>query len=112
MEQMNMAQLTIDNMQWTQLQALCARWRISRLELFGSALRDDFRPDSDIDLLVSFAADADWSLLEHAQMQQELSDLLHRPVDLISRRAVERSANHVRRRAILDSARELIAADS
>jgi predicted nucleotidyltransferase len=86
------------------LRAFCVRWRISELALFGSALRPDFRPDSDFDLLATFNAGATWGLLDHAQMQHELADLLGRPVDLVSRRAVEGSANPLRRRAILDSA--------
>lgn len=88
----------------------CRRWRITELALFGSALRNDFRPDSDVDLLVSFAPDADWSLLDHARMEQELADLLGRPVDLVTRRSIERSDNPLRRRAILDTAQPLYAA--
>ncbi len=76
--------------------------------MFGSALRDDFGPQSDIDLLVSFEPAASWSLLDHGRMQQELAELLGRPVDLVSRRAVAASANPVRRRAILETARVLV----
>jgi hypothetical protein len=83
----------------------CRRWKIAELAVFGSALRDDFRPDSDIDLLVSFAPDADWSLFDHMHMEEELAKALGRPVDLVSREAVERSENWIRRKAILDSAR-------
>ncbi len=90
-----------------QLSAFCRRWKIAGLELFGSALRDDFRPDSDVDLLVSFAPEADWGLLDHVAMQRELSTLLGREVDLITREAVEQSQNPIRREAILRSARPL-----
>jgi len=86
------------------LEDFCRRWKIAELRVFGSALRDDFRPDSDLDLLVSFAPDADWSLLDHVAMEEELSGVLQRKVDLVSRRAVERSSNWIRRKAILDSA--------
>jgi hypothetical protein len=82
----------------------CRRWKISELRLIGSALRADFRPDSDLDLLVSFASDADWSLLDHVAMEEELSGILGRKVDLVSRRAIERSSNWIRRKAILESA--------
>ncbi|HLQ26492.1 MAG TPA: nucleotidyltransferase family protein [Acidiferrobacterales bacterium] len=82
----------------------CRRWKITELSLFGSVLRADFRPDSDIDLLASFAPDADWSLLDHAAMQEELSVLLNRKVDLVSRRAIERSGNWIRRESILSTA--------
>ena len=81
------------------------RWKISELALFGSVLRDDFRPDSDIDLLVTFSPDADWSLFDHVQMQQELANILERKVDLVSKRALERSHNWIRRREILETAK-------
>jgi predicted nucleotidyltransferase len=85
----------------------CHRWKISELALFGSALRDDFRPNSDLDILVSFAPDTDWSLLDHIQMQLELQRVFHREVDLISKRALERSTNWVRRNEIMNSAQVL-----
>lgn len=93
-----------------ELRAFCARWRIVELALFGSTLRPDFGPESDIDLLATFDPAAEWGLLDHARMQQELADLLGRPVDLVSRRAVERGANPLRRRAILDTARVIVGA--
>lgn len=87
-----------------ELDQFCRRWSISQLALFGSILREDFGPDSDIDILVTFAPEAEWGLLDHVQMELELADLLGRPVDLLSRRAVERSQNPLRRREILESA--------
>jgi len=90
------------------LENFCRRWKIQELSVFGSALRDDFGPDSDLDLLVSFAPDADWSLLDHVAMEEELSGALQRKVDLVSRRAVERSSNWIRRKAILESAEPYI----
>jgi uncharacterized protein len=92
------------------IEELCRRWKIAELSLFGSALREDFRPDSDIDLLVRFAPDADWSLLDRARMERELVELLGREVDLVSRTAVEASPNWIRRNEILSSARTLYAA--
>ena len=84
--------------------AFCQRWKIVELSLFGSVLRDDFRPDSDVDVLVTFAPEADWSLYDHMAMEEELSAAVGRKVDLFSRRAIERSANWIRRQAILESA--------
>jgi uncharacterized protein len=86
----------------------CRRWKIRELALFGSVLRADFRPDSDVDMLVTFEEDADWGLLAHLQMQQELATLLQRPVDLISSRGLEQSRNWVRREAILDTAQVIV----
>ena len=100
-------QQTIPTISEAILAQFCARWRICELALFGSILRDDFRADSDVDLLVTFADDAPWSLLDQVQMQQELQLLFSRPVDLISRRALEASPNWLRRDAILQSARVL-----
>jgi predicted nucleotidyltransferase len=82
----------------------CQRWRITEFALFGSVLRDDFDAESDLDILVAFAPDADWSLLDHVRMEQELEALLGRKVDLLSRRSVERSHNWLRRREILNTA--------
>jgi len=87
-----------------QIAGFCRRWKITELALFGSVLREDFRPDSDVDVLVSFTPDAEWSLFDHTDMQEELSDIFGRKVDLVSRRAIEGSANWIRRQAILGTA--------
>jgi hypothetical protein len=90
-----------------QIASFCRRWKISELALFGSALRPDFSDSSDLDFLASFAADANWGLFDHAAMQGELQNLLGRKVDLLTRRSVERSANWIRRREILSTAKIL-----
>jgi predicted nucleotidyltransferase len=87
-----------------QIADFCRRWHIHKFALFGSVLRSDFSQDSDLDVLVTFAPDAEWSLLDHVQMEQELEALVGRKVDLLSRRAVERSHNWIRRQEILNSA--------
>lgn len=88
----------------------CRRWQIKELALFGSVLREDFRPDSDIDLLVTFAPGASRSLFNHVDMQDELTSMLGRKVDLVSRHGVERSENLRRRREILETAEVIYAA--
>jgi len=92
------------NLPQNQIADFCQRWRISELALFGSALRDDFRPDSDLDILVTFAPGANWSLFDHLRMERELAALLNRKIDLFSKRAVEQSHNWIRRQEILDTA--------
>jgi hypothetical protein len=82
----------------------CRKWKIAEFALFGSVLREDFRPGSDIDVLVSFEPRAQWSLMDVVEMQDELETILGRRVDLVERRAIERSENYIRRRYILDSA--------
>ena len=88
----------------------CERWQIVELSLFGSVLRDDFGPESDVDVLVRFDPQARHTLFDLAQMQDELSALLDREVDLVERVAVERSPNYIRRKAILQSAETIYAA--
>ena len=88
----------------------CQRWQITELALFGSALRDDFRADSDIDLLVTFAPGASRSLFNQVAMQDELESILGRKVDLVSRHGVERSENSRRRQEILATAEAIYAA--
>lgn len=83
----------------------CRRWQIQELALFGSALRTDFGPDSDIDLLVTFSPEATWSLIDHMRMELELIEMLQREVDLIDRRTVEQSGNPRRRAEILKTAK-------
>ncbi len=82
----------------------CQRWQVSELALFGSILRDDFHAGSDIDVLVSYQPTAKRGLFEKIRMQEELSSLLHRDVDLVSKKAIEQSHNWLRRKNILDSA--------
>ena len=78
----------------------CQRWKIAEFALFGSVLRDDFRPDSDIDVLVSFAADCGYSLFDLAQMQEELKIILSNEVDLVEKASLQ---NPFRRHSILNN---------
>ncbi|MBD2461369.1 nucleotidyltransferase family protein [Oscillatoria sp. FACHB-1407] len=92
------------------LVAFCQRWKVSELALFGSVLRDDFRPDSDIDVLITFASDAKRGLLTLVKMKYELEDMLGRKVDLVSKHAVETSHNWIRRNEILGTAQVIYVA--
>jgi uncharacterized protein len=85
----------------------CKRWRITEFALFGSVLRDDFRPDSDVDVLVSIDPQAHISLFEIAQMQIELENMFKRPVDLVEKEGLR---NPYRRREILSTAQIIYAA--
>ena len=89
------------------LAEFCRENSITELSVFGSALRDDFGPQSDIDLLVSFGEEAHHTLFDLIRMEEELEAMLGREVDLVSRRGIEKSPNYLRRKAILESA-ELI----
>jgi hypothetical protein len=70
------------------LTALCRRWKIRELSLFGSTARGEARPDSDIDLLIEYEPGADWSLLDTVRLRAELAELFGRPVDLVRERNV------------------------
>jgi hypothetical protein len=91
------------NIDQEKIAAFCRRWQIAELALFGSALREDFRPDSDVDFLVTFEEGARLSLCDLVEMQKELKEIVGPEVDLVDRRAVERSENYIRRRHILSS---------
>lgn len=79
----------------------CRRWRIVELSIFGSALREDFRPDSDVDVMVTFEPGVSRSFQQWLDMTRELEGIFGRKVDLVDRRAVEQSKNYIRRRHIL-----------
>jgi len=76
----------------------CQRWKIAEFALFGSVLRDDFRPDSDVDVLVTFDPDAQWSLFDLVEMEGELGEMLGRKVDLVEKKGLR---NPFRRHNIL-----------
>jgi predicted nucleotidyltransferase len=82
----------------------CQANGIARLAIFGSALREDFGPESDIDVMVSFNEDVHHTLFDMSRMEAELKEIFGREVDLVSQRGIESSSNHLRRKAILESA--------
>jgi len=89
------------------IRTFCRRWKVTEFALFGSILREDFRPESDVDVLVSFAADAPWSLWDLAEMQQELEAIFGRSVDLVENGTLR---NPFRRQAILSTKEVVYAA--
>lgn len=92
------------------IEAFCRKWDVRELSLFGSVLRDDFREDSDLDLLVSFRTGTPPRLEAWLEMQDELEELFGRSVDLLRREVVEKSSNWIRRRNILGNLHVLYAA--
>ena len=88
----------------------CKRWQVAELALFGSVVRDNFGPDSDVDVLISFDPSARRTLFDMVRMQDELSRIFGRKVDLATRAAVEGSRNHIRKKAILESSQVIHAA--
>ena len=86
------------------LASFCRKWRIRELSVFGSALRDDFGPDSDLDFLVSFEPGASWDLFDFVDMKEEMEARFGRPVDIVEKEALR---NPWRRYEIL-ATREVI----
>jgi len=85
----------------------CRKWKITEFSIFGSALREDFRPDSDVDVLVSLAPEAGWDLFDWVDMIDELKSIFGREVDLVEKDGLR---NPFRRHAILTT-KEVIYAD-
>ena len=77
---------------------VCQRWKITEFAVFGSVLREDFGPDSDIDVLVTFQDDAPWSMWDLLDMRKELKDLFGRNVDIVEKDALR---NPFRKQEIL-----------
>lgn len=89
------------------IEEFCRKWEIEEFSLFGSVLREDFRPDSDIDVLVSFKEDAGWDLYDWVDMIEELKTIFGREVDLVEKGAI---FNPFRRHSIMTTKKVLYAA--
>ena len=87
----------------------CRKWHVSEFSLFGSALRSDFRADSDFDVMVDFEPGTHHSLLDVVSMAEDLQSIFGREVDLLTRPAVDKSRNYIRRKAILESRKVIYA---
>jgi len=92
------------------LETFCRKWKITEFSFFGSVLRDDFGPNSDVDVLVTFDPDSHCSLFDLVEMEREAEAIFNRKTDLILRDSVERSENPRRRREILLTAKRYYAA--
>lgn len=86
------------------IEVICQQWQISELALFGSVLREDFCSTSDIDILISFADSAKISFFDLEEIEQQFSQLFDRPVDVVTKRAIERSHNWIRKKNTLENA--------
>ena len=91
------------NVEHKEIENFCRRWDVVELAVFGSALREDFRSESDIDILITFRETSHRGFFDIIRMQAELSVLFGRDVDLVEKEAVEKSENYIRRGHILQS---------
>lgn len=89
------------------IEEFCHKWKIAEFSLFGSVLRDDFRLDSDVDVLVSFKENAGWDLYDWVNMIEELKVIFGREVDLVSKKGLR---NPFRKKRILSTREVLYAA--
>jgi predicted nucleotidyltransferase len=87
----------------TQIKDFCQKYHVREFQLFGSVLREDFKPDSDVDVLLTFEENGHYSLFDLERMQQELDAILGRKVDMVEKSSVEMSGNYIRRKHILQS---------
>jgi len=97
----------LDQIQNEKIKDFCRKWKVLELALFGSIVREDFKKESDVDVLITFEPAAGWSLYELMDMQDELADIFGRKVDLVEKDGLR---NPIRRKAILNEARIIYAA--
>ena len=90
--------------------AFCKKWKIVEFSLFGSVLTDEFRSDSDVDVLVEFSDDAKWGMWDLYDMEEDLKAIVGRDIDLVTRRSIVRSDNYLMRDSILSGASTFYAA--
>ena len=89
---------------YKEIEMFCQRWQVAELAIFGSALRQDFGAESDVDILIAFPKATRRGLFDLVRMQKELESIFGRDVDLVEKAAVEKSENYIRRNEILNKA--------
>lgn len=90
------------------IEKFCRKHKVKTFSLFGSILRDDFGPNSDVDVLFEPARGKRFSFFEHSDMQEELEKLFARPVDLINKKVFMKHRNEIRKKSILESAQVVV----
>jgi predicted nucleotidyltransferase len=97
--------MTIKNIEIREekLKEICREYSIRELSIFGSALRNDFNPDSDIDLLIEFKPESGISLFDLVDLKKEFEELFGRDVDIVSKNAIKLSRNQLKKKSILEN---------
>ena len=93
-----------------EIRQFCTRWKVRQLDVFGSLVRGDFGPDSDVDFLVEASEDAEWDLHDLFDMREELVNIVGRPVDLLTRYSVDSDSNALFRQSVLECVQTIYAA--
>ena len=94
---------------YERIKAFCEKWKIVEFSLFGSVLTDEFRPDSDVDVMVEFESPTMWTLKNLDEMEDELSEIFGRRADLSTKLGVTHMRNYIRRTSILRGSRVIYA---
>jgi uncharacterized protein len=97
------------NFQEEQLREICKRYLIRELAIFGSALREDFNEKSDVDLLIEFEPKSGITLFNIVDLKEEFEKLFGRDVDIVSKKAIQRSRNYIKRKVILENLKVIYA---
>ena len=92
-----------------EIAAFCQKWKITEFSLFGSVLLDDFGPDSDVDVLVTFEGGAKWRVQHWMKMHEELSAIVGRDVDILTKHALDTMRNRTRRSVIIGTSSSIYA---
>jgi len=87
----------------------CKKWGISEFSIFGSYIRNELREDSDVDVLISFKDNVKYTLFDMVHIQKELENMFERKVDVITKKGLENSRNHIRKKAIFNEAKLIYA---
>ncbi|MFA5378782.1 MAG: nucleotidyltransferase family protein [Dehalococcoidia bacterium] len=93
-----------------EIEKFCQAWNVQEFQVFGSVTTNNFRPDSDIDIIVDFKPGSVHTLIDLAKMEEELERIFNRRIDLITRRAIEQSRNPIRKKAILSTMEQVYVA--
>lgn len=101
----------LNNIPQDKLDSFCRKWSVQELSLFGSILTENFTGSSDVDILISFLPTANWTLFDHVDMKEDLRQIFGRRIDLVTKKAIEKSNNQIRKRSILDSAKRVYFTD-
>ena len=91
------------NIPQEKLKEICSDYSIKELSIFGSVLRSDFNSESDVDLLIEFEPDMRISLFDIVDLKKEFEKVFGREVDIVTKNAIKRSRNHLRRKGILEN---------
>lgn len=97
----------IESISQKEIIEFCKKWQVHEFALFGSSTGTDFKPESDVDVLVSFTKKANWGLFDHIQMRFDLEAIFNRKVDLVTQRALQQTQNQLLRENILKDAKTI-----